>query len=220
MTRHASLSALLASALLLAPSSASGQLGIAARGGTLGIGGEAALGLSERLVLRGGIGLTAFDVSTTFDSVAVELELPDSWYNVGLDLYLNGAVRIGAGILFKSDDPTVTGTLEGPVDIGGRTFTPEELGTLTGVLDSSDQAPYVLLGFGKHTSSGLGLSLDVGAAYTGDPKVTLDAQGGTFSDEAELQSRLDQEAQDFEDDMRSYLRVWPILSLGIRLGLG
>jgi hypothetical protein len=220
MTRNASIHAVLALALLLAPSSAAGQIGVAARGGTLGIGAEAALGLSDRLVLRGGVGLQAFDVSTTFDSVAVDLELPDSWYNVGIDLYLNGAFRVGAGILFKSDDPRVTGTLEGPVDIGGRTFTPEEIGTLTGVLDSREHAPYVLLGFGKHTDAGLGLSLDVGAAFTGDPDVTLDAQGGTFSDQQELQSRLDQEAQDFEDDMRTYLRIWPILSLGVRLGLG
>lgn len=220
MTRNAPLSALLLCALALAPSSLSGQLGVAARASTLGIGAEAAVGLSERVVLRGGIGLTAFDVSTTFDSIAVDLELPDSWYNVGLDLYVNRALRVGAGILFKSEDPTVTARLEGPVDVGGRTFTPEEIGTLTGVLDSSDQAPYVLVGFGKHTSRGLGLFLDVGAAFTGDPNVTLDSEGGTFSDEAELQDRLDQEAQDFEDDMKTYLRIWPILSLGIRLGLG
>lgn len=220
MTRIVPVSALLALTLALSPPSVSGQLGVAARAGTLGIGAEAAIGLSERLVVRGGFGLTTFDVSTTFDDISVDLELPESWYNAGLDLYLNGAFRVGAGVLFKSDDPTVTGRLEGPVDIGGRTFTAEEIGALTGVLDSNEQAPYLLLGFGKHTSSGFGLSLDVGAAFTGDADVTLDAQGGTFSDQAELQSRLDQEAQDFEDDMKTYLRVWPILSLGVRLGLG
>lgn len=220
MKPDASASALLLSALLLAPSSVSGQLGVAARASTIGIGAEAAVELSERLVLRGGMGLTAFDVSTSFDSIAVDLEMPDSWYNLGLDLYLNSALRVGAGILFKSDDPTATARLEGPVDVGERTFTPEEIGTLTGVLDSNDRAPYLLIGFGKHTAQGLGLTLDVGAAFTGDPDVTLDAEGGTFSDEAELQSSLDQEAQDFEDDMKTYLRIWPILSLGVRLGFG
>lgn len=220
MKPDASASALLLSALLLAPSSVSGQLGVAARASTIGIGAEAAVELSERLVLRGGMGLTAFDVSTSFDSIAVDLEMPDSWYNLGLDLYLNSALRVGAGILFKSDDPTATARLEGPVDVGERTFTPEEIGTLTGVLDSNDRAPYLLIGFGKHTARGLGLTLDVGAAFTGDPDVTLDAEGGTFSDEAELQSSLDQEAQDFEDDMKTYLRIWPILSLGVRLGFG
>lgn len=207
-------------ALLSAPSLASAQLGIAARAGTLGIGGEAALGLSDRIVVRGGMGITTLEVSTTFDDIEVDLELPDSWYNVGVDLYLNGALRLGGGMLFKTDDPTVTGVLDGPVDIGGQTFEPEEIGTLTGRLESDGQAPYLLIGFGKHTSTGFGLSLDIGAAFTGEPDVTLDAQGGTFSDQPELEMRLDQEARNFEEDMKPYLRIWPILSLGLRFGFG
>lgn len=210
----------LAAAWALAPSAIAAQLGIAARAGTLGIGGELALGLSDRLVARGGLGLTSYTVSTTFDDIDVELALPENWYNVGLDLYLNSALRVGGGLLFKSEDPSLVGNLEGPVDIGGRTFTPDEVGTLTGTLMSKERAPYLLIGFGRHTASGFGLSLDVGAAFTGEPGVTLDAEGGTFSDEQELQFRLDQEARNFEEDMKTYLRIWPILSLGLRLGLG
>ena len=209
MTKRTFIAALVGG-LLLTPLPASGQIGVAARAGTLGIGGEAALNISDRLVVRGGIGLVPLTVSTTFDGIDVELELPDSWYNLGLDLYLNSAFRIGAGFLFRPDDPTLTGDLQGPVDVGGLTLTPEQIGTLT----------YLLVGFGKHTSSGFGLSLDVGAAFTGDPQVTLDASGGTFSDQPELDARLQQEAQDFEDDMKGYLKVWPILSLGVRLGIG
>jgi len=214
-----SLVAALGALLVIAPP-VSGQLGVAARAGTLGIGAEAALDLSDRLVVRGGLGLTAYDISTSFDGIDVEVELPGSWYNVGLDLYLNGALRLGAGILFKPDDLRVTGVLDESVDVGGRTFTPEELGTLTGRLVSDDRAPYVLIGFGKHTAAGVGLFVDIGAAFTGETEVTLDAEGGTFADQAELQSRLDQEARDFEDDMKPYLRVWPIFSLGLRLGFG
>lgn len=199
---------------------ATAQLGIAARAGTLGIGGEVALGLSDRVVVRGGMGVTTLEVSTTFDGVRVDLELPESWYNVGLDLYLNSAFRIGGGLLIRPDDPTLTGAFEEPVDIGGRAFTPEEIGTLTGVLSSDDRAPYVLVGLGRHTASGIGLSLDVGAAFTGEPSVSLNAEGGTFSDEPELESRLEQESRNFEDDMKTYLRIWPILSLGVRLGFG
>lgn len=212
--------AILGALWLLSPSPVAGQLGVAARAGTLGIGGEAALDLSDRLALRGGIGFMPFEVSTTFDGIEAELALPESWYNVGVDLYLNRAMRIGGGFLFRSDDPRLTATPAEPVDIGGRTFTPEEIGVLTGVLRTEGRASYLLVGFGRHTSSGIGLSLDVGAAFTGDPDVTLDAEGGTFSDQAELDARLDQEAQNFEDDMKGYLRFWPIVSLGIRLGVG
>ena len=85
---------------------------------------------------------------------------------------------------------------------------------------SEDRAAYVLIGFGKHTSSGIGLSLDVGAAFLGNPSVTLAAEGGTFPDQAELDARLELEAQAFEEDMKAYLKIWPILSLGIRIGIG
>lgn len=206
--------------LLLAVDGASAQVGVAGRIGTLGIGAEAAIGLSDRIVIRGGMGLSQLEANTTFDGVSVILTLPESWYNVGIDLYLNGAFRIGGGILFKPDDPTITGAFEDEVEIGGRTFTSAEIGTLTGQVLSEDRAAYVLIGFGKHTSSGIGLSLDVGAAFLGNPSVTLAAEGGTFPDQAELDARLELEAQAFEEDMKAYLKIWPILSLGIRIGIG
>ncbi|NNF11679.1 MAG: hypothetical protein HKN72_00535 [Gemmatimonadetes bacterium] len=202
------------------PASAAGQLGVAARAGTLGIGGEVALAFTDRIVVRGGAGRTSYLVTTTFDGVRMEVDLPESWYNAGLDLYLNGVFRIGGGVLFKPDDASMVGRLEGSVDIGGQTFTPQEVGTLTGTIVSKDRAPYVLVGLGKHTAAGFGLSLDIGAAFTGEPRVTLEAEGGTYPDQAELDSRLDQEAMDFEGDMKTYLKIWPIVSLGLRLGIG
>jgi hypothetical protein len=206
--------------LLLAVDGASAQVGVAGRVGTLGIGAEAAISLSDRIVIRGGLGLSQLEANTTFDGVSVVLTLPESWYNVGIDLYLNGSFRIGGGILFKPDDPTITGAFEDEVEIGGRTFTSAEIGILTGQVLSEDRAPYVLIGFGKHTSSGIGLSLDVGAAFLRNPSVTLAAEGGTFPDQAELDARLELEAQAFEEDMKAYLKIWPILSLGIRIGIG
>ena len=200
--------------------SAGAQIGIAGRAGTLGLGADLAIDVSERVTLRGGLGFWSLTASTTIDDIDVELALPDSWYNAGLDIYLNSVVRIGGGVLFKGSDVTVTGTLDGPVDIGGMTFTPEEVGTLTGSLVTRNRAGYLLLGVGKHSSQGFGLTLDVGAAFTGAPTVELDAQGGTFADQAELDSRLEQEAANFEDDMKTYLRIWPILSLGLRIGTG
>jgi hypothetical protein len=203
------------------PGSAAAQgLGVGVRVGTLGVGGEAAVDLTERLVLRGGVGLSPLEPSATFDDLEVTLTLP-TWFNVGLDVYLNGAVRLGAGILFKSDDPELTGEFDAPQDVGGTSFTPQELGTLTGAIDSPDRVPYVLVGFGKHTALGVGLFLDLGVAFLGDPDVRLGASGGSLSDQQEpLRSALEQEAADFESDMRTYLRFWPILSLGLRVGLG
>lgn len=212
---------LIAACAAVPPSAGAQSLGIAGRVGTLGLGGEAAIGLTDRLVIRGGLGLTPsmLEPRATFDDLEVDLILPN-WYNVGVDLYLNGAMRLGGGVLFKSDDPSLVGEFNAPQDIGGTTFTPDEIGKLEGVIDSSDRVPYVLLGFGKHTAPGIGLFLDLGVAFLGEPDVRLTSSGGTLSNDPTMQNALDQEAEDFEADMRTYLRFWPILSLGLRMGLG
>lgn len=212
--------AAMAAALAWTPAQAAAQgAGIGIRAGTLGVGGEAALSLTDRIVLRGGAGFAPFDPKATFDDLDVTLKLPTQ-YNVGLDLYLTGAMRVGGGLLFRSA-PEVTGEFTTPQDIGGSSYTPAELGTLKGVIDSGDRVPYILIGFGRHTAPGFGLFIDLGVAFLGDPDVRLDTEGGTLSSDVDpLRSSLDQEAANFEDDMRTYLRYWPILSLGFRVGLG
>ncbi|MDH3206819.1 MAG: hypothetical protein OEO79_09410 [Gemmatimonadota bacterium] len=197
---------------------ASQGLAAAARVGTFGLGGEVAMELSERVVLRGGIGIQPYEPSMTFSDIDVSLKLP-TVYNVGLDLYVNGAVRLGGGLMFRTGDPEVTGKFTAAQEIGGTSFTPQEIGTLRGVLDANDSAPYIIIGFGRHTARGVGLFLDLGLAFTGNPNVLLSASGGSLSGDADpLRSALAQEAEEFEADMRGYLKVWPVLSLGIRLG--
>jgi hypothetical protein len=216
-----SIFALTVAAVVALPAGLTAQgFGIAARGGTLGVGGEAALALGSSAVIRGGIGLMPLELDASISGVDFILTLPETWYNVGLDLYLGPSFRIGGGMLFKPDDPTLAGNFTTTQSIGGRNFTPEEIGTLTGVIDSKDQAPYFLIGFGKHTSSGIGLTLDIGAAFLGDPSVSLDATGGTFSDQDELTSRLNIEAAELEQDIGTYLNYWPIINLGLRIGIG
>ncbi|MFQ5537164.1 MAG: hypothetical protein ACE5GJ_06895 [Gemmatimonadota bacterium] len=214
-----------AAALMLAmPVSLFAQgLAVAARGGTLGVGAEAALGLSSNFAIRGGIGLMPFEPSATIDGIDYTLKLPETWVNIGADLYLGGGFRIGAGMLFKPDDPTLTGEVSASksVTIGDKTYTASDVAQLSGTLDSKDQAPYVLIGFGRHTKSGIGLFLDIGAAFVGDPKVTLSATGNpTVVNSSEFQSELRKQEQNTENDLGSYLKIWPILNLGLKIGLG
>lgn len=196
------------------------QIGVGGRVGTLGLGAEAAVALTDRVVVRGGLGLMPVEPSLTVSDIDVTLELP-TWYNVGVDLYVTGAMRIGGGLLFKADDPTLTGVFTTDQDIGGQTFTPQEIGTLIAVIDSKGQVPYALIGFGKHTAPGVGLFFDLGVAFLGAPDFRLSAEGGTLSDDSgPFRDALDAEAAQFEEDSGRYLEFWPILSLGLRIGIG
>ena len=209
--------------LLIAPAAVSAQgFGIAGRAGTLGMGGELALGLTDAFVIRGGLGLMPFEPSATIDDIEFTLKLPEKWITIGADIYLGGSFRIGGGMLFKPDDPTISGEIVGgSVTIGDVVYTSTDVAQLTGTLDSKDQAPYVLIGFGRHTSSGIGLFLDLGAAFIGEPTVSITATGNsTVISSAEFTSELRKQERNIEDDLGSYIKVWPILNIGLRIGVG
>lgn len=215
------LTILIALALAVSGGRAAGQgFGVGARVGTLGLGAEAAMALGERVVVRAGVGWTPLEPDMQLSDIDVTAELP-TWYGAGLDLYLNGAFRLGAGMLLKSDDPTLSAVFTEDQEIGGQTFTPQQIGTLVGVIDSKDAVPYALIGFGKHTAPGVGLFVDFGVAFLGEPDFQLDAVGGSLNSQSgPLRTALDEEEQQFEDDAGSYLRFWPILNVGLRFGIG
>jgi len=226
-----SLFALTAAALILAPGAARAQgFAVAGRAGTLGIGAEAALGLGPRLDLRGGIGLLPIERDAgnfwdTCDRAGVDctFKLPKTWYNIGLDLYVGGGFRIGGGMLFKPDDPSLSVGLQSgsTIEVGGVSYTEADLGTLTGSVDSKSSAPYALIGFGKHTKTGIGLFLDLGMAFLGDSPVKLEASADPQEANTTLQANLRKEEATLENDLPTWARkYWPILNVGIKVGIG
>lgn len=213
--------ALSAAALVVAPMGVAAQgFGVAGRAGTLGLGAEAAVELTDNFVVRGGVGLMPLEPSATIDNIDFTLKLPDTWINIGADLYLGGGFRIGGGMLFKPDDPTLEATITGSqtIEIGDQTYTATDVATVTGTLDSKDSAPYALIGFGRHTRRGIGLFLDLGVAFTGEPTVSLEATGASVNT-TEFQNELRKQERNLEDDAGTYLKLWPILNVGIRVGI-
>lgn len=218
--------------LVALPAAATAQgFGVAARAGTLGIGAEAAVGLSSSLVVRGGLGLMPLTVDATRfwdvgQGVTADLKLPKSWYNIGVDIYPGGgSFRIGGGMLYKPDDPTITGKADATAsfDIGGHTYTASDVAEIKGALSSKSSAPYVLIGFGNHTKSGLGLFLDLGVAFMGEPTVTLEATSGnsTIINSTQFKDNLEAERQKLENDLPTWAKkYWPIANIGIKLGVG
>ena len=125
-------------------------------------------------------------------------------------------------MLFKPDEPVITGSFTEPQDIGGRMYTPDEIGSLVGEIDSGDKAPFVTVGLGRLTSSGFGVFADVGLAWQDDPTLSIRHEGGSLSgaQRAEFETRLEQERQDIEDDLGDWQKFYPIVQVGVKLGLG
>ena len=197
-----------------------------ARAGTLGIGPEVAVALNEQLTLRGGAGLLGFDVNLTgrfglADKRTAKLAFPKAFYTLGADFRLLG-MRMGAGVLFKSKDPTYTITLDSAaaIDIGEGTYNEPDVKPLATTLSSGDRAPYVLLGFGSRSSSGLSITADIGVVRLAGADFVMAATG----DDALLKSKkflddLALEEEETRDDFGNFVNYWPIVSISVRYGL-
>ena len=208
--------------LLAVPQGVPGQsLGVGARAGFLGLGGEAAVELNRSVVLRGGFGVFPLDFTGEYSEVSYTVTPPSSIGNVGIDLYPGGrGFRIVAGIMSRSGDVEIlSGDLsEGsPVQIGDEEY--NQPGTISGVLKSKSTAPFVGIGFGRHTAPGFGLFLDFGVAFVGDPEVSLDASG-PVRDVPGFLENLRKEEREIEEVGGGLLKYWPVFSVGIRLGIG
>jgi hypothetical protein len=213
------LAALIAIAL---PTSAFAQFGIAARAGTLGIGGEAAIGLGSRLAIRGGVGITSLSYDGTFNDKTWSVDAPSSIWNVGVDLYPGaGGFHVSAGVLNRpAFDFAYTQT--GSQTVGNTTYngTVNIVGEMT---NKNETAPYASIGFGR-TTKGVGISFDIGAASMGDGTInittkncTTTAPGGCPSS---FNADVETERQRVQDDIGGFLKLHPILQLAFHIGFG
>ena len=196
------------------------NFGVGARIGTLGFGGEAALGLSDQFVVRGGIGSFVLDFNGDYGDVTYTISPPSLTGTLGMDFYPAGGLRLMAGLMFRRGDFTMeSGDLAGAggITIGDNEYT--EGGTLTGTMATRSTAPFVGLGFGHHTQGDFGFFLDLGVAFVGDPEVSMEGQGAIASVPG-FQEDLDKEAQKIQDEAATYLKYWPILSVGVKIPLG
>jgi hypothetical protein len=189
---------------------------IAAKAGTLGLGGDLTTNLIPLVNLRAGVQWLGF----SFDK-----EFGDTEYNVDLDLLhplilvdwhpFSGAFRVSGGLLFTGGDMRLRATPTESVEVGGVLYTAEEVGRLRADVDFRPVAPYIGIGWGNSLDrkGRWGLATDLGVAFTGSPDVDLSATGPIATDPT-FQARLAEEERDIQDDLDVF-RIYPVLSISL-----
>ncbi len=219
--RATSLAGTVVAAILLAgpagPAWAQGA-GLAVHAGSMGIGVDGALLLHPNLGVRAGANYFPFDINFNASDIDYNLEMPSPQFLLAADFYPVRSFRLSAGLLISTNNFDLTGELDGPVDIGGNTYTPAQVGNLTGTLATRDVSPYLGLGFGNPASGGVGFFVELGVAFHGNPKASATVDG-PVSTVPGFQQDLDREVQDVQDDVEDYI-VYPVLSIGFSIGLG
>ncbi len=200
------------------PSAAAAQsVGLAGRAGMFGLGGEANVDFGRHFGLRGGLGAVPVNVNGTLSNVDFRINPPSPLGNLGADVYpFGGHFRLSAGLLFKHDI-SMSAHVTNTIDINGTTYTAAQAGTISGAMSWSSTAPYTTLGFSGR-GKGFGMFVDFGAAFLGTPTLTL-TSNGPYSNNAQFRADLAAEQQKDQHDAAKYMKVLPVLSLGMRWGI-
>jgi hypothetical protein len=187
------------------------------------VGGDISFSVAPRIALRVGGTLMPVKPEGTFSDLDFQVDLPSPLFTAGADLYLLGGVRLLAGIMVGADQTDINGIYNGTVNIGGQPYTASALGELNGQISSRNLAPFLGIGFGKTVGPGVGLSFDIGGAFLGEPRLALSATGPCTTNpqcNTQLQQNLDREAASIQDDLNKYAKIYPMISLGLRVGFG
>ncbi|MET0659844.1 MAG: hypothetical protein ABW110_16980, partial [Steroidobacteraceae bacterium] len=163
---------------------ASADMAVGVRGGTLGAGLDLNIGLTETLNARVGYSGFNYDKEIEETDVTYDGELKLRNASALLDWHpFNGGFRLSAGIVANSTKVDVDGEpTNGTYTIDDEVFTAAEVGSVNGKVEMGNSvSPYFGFGWGNPVDQGgrVTFLLDVGAMYAGKPDVKLAATCGT-----------------------------------------
>lgn len=211
-------------AAFAAAGSARADVALAVRGGTLGIGAELAIGMTEKLNLR--LGYSAFDYSTEIEDTDVtydgDLELRNP--SALLDWHaFSGGFRFSFGAVGASTKAVGTGVPNAgnTYEINGRIYSASQVGSLNTEIEASNSvAPYIGIGWGNPVDAAgrWTFLFDLGAVYYGsEPDVSVNVVCGaalTSAQCTQLRNDVEAERVDLIDEVDT-LNWYPVLNLGV-----
>jgi hypothetical protein len=204
------------SSLLLAGPAFAADFGVGLKAGTYGLGAEFGVGFSSWFTLRATA--TTGDLSGDYDEDGIDYDasLDVGGYGLLADFFpMKGTFRLTAGLLSNRNEIGLEAVPTAPIEIGGTTYPPAAVGTLSGDIEFDSSVPYFGVGWGNVAKGRrFGFLVDLGFIHQGAGNVTLSSSTGLVS-----QSDLDAEAAAIEDDIQDY-DFWPIVSFGLAIRFG
>jgi len=210
-------SALIAAALL-SSSVASADFGAGIKAGTLGIGIEGRWSPLPWLDVRVGANQYDYDASGPQTGIDYDATLAlDTYYLTGNLRFPLSPFRVTAGAFANGNELQMTSQDTGGADliIGGTRFASADVGALQSITSFGSTSPYFGVGYDFEVFGKVGLNLDFGVLWQGEPSVSLIATGFDSAPPAiqdVLGPALEAERLELEDEVSDY-KAWPVLSL-------
>ncbi len=189
------------------------DVGVGIKAGTLGAGIEANWRPFPYLDLR--VGANKYDLDDNGSQAGINYDATfglESFYGTVNFHFPLSPLRLTAGAFSNGNELLLVSQETNLIDIGDATYPSAAVGTLTSTTSFQSVAPYLGVGLDFSLFSRVGLNLDFGLLWQGEPEVTLTANGALAGDPG-FQASLEQErlelAQEFSD-----FKAWPVVSLG------
>ncbi len=188
------------------------------QGGTTGFGPAVSFRMSENTAFRMGAFFMSLEREEKVDTIKYDLDISLSWMPVLIDWNPSGSIfRISGGLFFNGSSADASYIPDFSVEIGGHTYTPDDVGEVTGKIKMQPVSPYLGIGLGKPigATTGVRFLLDAGVAFTGI-NVNLNHQGGDLPAglEEQLLNDLEMEADSLQDALEDF-SLYPVLSAGL-----
>lgn len=200
--------------LAATPMSYAAGLGLSAKVGTLGAGGDLTLGLNDYFSIRGQINGMTYEYNRAFDEVSVDADIQLLTYGAMLDMHIfGGGFRISAGALKNDNKITLVADPTEPLEIDGVEY---NINSFSGGITFDEVSPYIGIGYGSAAGSDgrWHFSCDFGVLYQGEPKITATAVATDSATQSTLDSVVESKRKEIEEDIRN-VRWYPVISLGV-----
>ncbi|MDH3597805.1 MAG: hypothetical protein OEM93_23460 [Rhodospirillales bacterium] len=152
------------------------RLTLGPNAGTLGLGNEAGLRLSDHFGLRFGANHAPLDAVR--ERLDTDIDVTPTAAGAVLDYYpFQGGFRLSGGLRYNAEGPDSV-VPAGGITIGGLPFTPSQTGMLRSGSDFIGYAPYGGVGLQSSFWEGrLELAFDLGVYYQGNSRADLNGEG-------------------------------------------
>jgi hypothetical protein len=224
---------------LVAQSADLPRFGLGVSGSSLGVGVQAATAVTHRANVRVGGNFFNFRDDLTKDGVNYAAKLKLRSAQATFDQYIKGGFHISPGVLIYNGN-TASANIAVPsgqsFSLGNTTYYSSQANPLGGAggLNFNKVAPMILVGFGNmlpRSQRHFGLNFEVGGAYQGSPKASLNVNGFVcpFSDaqsnclnaatDPTVQANVQSERTKINNNVSAF-KFFPVVSLTLSYKFG
>ncbi len=192
---------------------ADNDFGVGVKAGTLGLGLEASWQPLPYLELR--LGATQYDFDDDGRQAGIDYDATlalEQYYATANFHFPISPMRVTAGLYSNGNELQMINNDLQDVEIGGIVYPGAGVGTLNSTTSFESTAPYLGIGFDFTLLGKVGMNLDFGVLWQGDPGVTLTASGPLAADPG-FQAALEAEREELEDEVSDF-KAWPVVQLG------